>query len=88
MAHKRERTIPCSACDGAGNIEVPDPVVEIDYAAYWFQTRRPLVSLVFLAPLLILYEVGVVCGGDGAVVIRNGADYWLRNLLALSGSYL
>lgn len=46
---------------------------------YWAESRRPLVSLVFVAPLLVLYEGGVLLLGPGA--LRNGADVWLRQLL-------
>ncbi len=46
---------------------------------YWQMSLRPLISLVFIAPMLVLYEVGVLCLGRGAP--RNGADVWLRNFL-------
>jgi hypothetical protein len=46
---------------------------------YARQTRRPLVSLAFVLPLLIAYEGGVLFLGAGAV--RNGADVWLRQFL-------
>jgi membrane protease YdiL (CAAX protease family) len=50
---------------------------------YWQQSRRPLASLYFVAPLLAIYEAGVVLLGPHAV--RNGADVWLRQLLDLLG---
>jgi len=50
---------------------------------YWQQSRRPLTSLVFVAPLLICYELGVLMLGPGAM--RNGADVWLRQLLEWLG---
>jgi membrane protease YdiL (CAAX protease family) len=50
---------------------------------YWQQSRRPLASLAFVAPLLLLYEIGVLVLGPHAV--RNGADVWLRQLLDLLG---
>jgi hypothetical protein len=50
-------------------------------ADYWVESRQPLVSLVFAAPLLVVYEAGVVALGPRA--IRNGADLWLRGLLEL-----
>lgn len=46
---------------------------------YWRQSRRPLASLAFVVPLLVLYEGGVLLLGPKAV--RNGADVWLRQLL-------
>ena len=46
---------------------------------YWTQSRQPLASLLFISPLLITYELGVVSLGPAAV--RNGADAWLRLLL-------
>ena len=48
--------------------------------AYWTQSRQPLASLVFLAPLLVAYEVGAWWLGAG-----NGADVFLRWLLARFG---
>ncbi len=46
---------------------------------YWTSARRPLACLIFLIPLLGLYEWGVVwLGGDQAESFRNGADYWMR----------
>ncbi len=47
---------------------------------YWVQSRRPLASLVFLAPLLVTYEAGVLLLG-----VQNGADAFLRRLLDLLG---
>lgn len=47
--------------------------------AYWQGARRPLTSLAFVLPLLLLYEGGVLVLGPAAV--RNGADVWLRGLL-------
>lgn len=54
---------------------------------YWTDTRRPLTSLLFLLPWIALYEVGILMlsqPGDNG--LRNGADYWLRSLLSLTGS--
>jgi membrane protease YdiL (CAAX protease family) len=47
---------------------------------YWVQSRVPLASLVFLAPLLIAYETGVLLLG-----VQNGADVFLRRLLDALG---
>ena len=53
---------------------------------YWFEVRRPLVCLCFLAPLLVLYEAGVLwAGGADPAQIRNGADVWMRAVLAEMG---
>jgi hypothetical protein len=44
---------------------------------YWHRTRRPLPSLLFLLPLLTLYEFGVLwIGGHDPEALRNGADSW------------
>ena len=51
--------------------------------AYLRQSSRPLPSLAFVFPLLVIYEAGVLLLGPQAV--RNGADVWLRQLLDLSG---
>ncbi len=50
---------------------------------YWQQSRRPLASLAFVAPLLVIYETGVLWLGPQSM--RNGADVWLRQLLDLFG---
>ncbi len=50
---------------------------------YWQQSRRPLTSLAFVLPLLVLYEAGVLLLGPAA--LRNGADVWLRGLLDVLG---
>jgi hypothetical protein len=56
----------------------PDPL-DRWAAEYWGESRRPLTSLAFIAPLLAVYEVGVLSMGPQAV--RNGADVWLRRFL-------
>lgn len=48
---------------------------------YWTESRRPLASLVFLAPLLLIYEMGVTMFGAP----QNGADAFLRHTLELLG---
>ena len=48
---------------------------------YWHKTRRPLTCLVFLIPLLTLYEVGVMWAaknGSDVESVQNGADSWMR----------
>jgi membrane protease YdiL (CAAX protease family) len=50
---------------------------------YWTESSRPLMSLIFIAPMLVVYEVGVVLLGQPAV--RSGADVWLRKLLSIAG---
>ena len=47
---------------------------------YWSQSRRPVVSLVFIAPLMVIYEAGVLLWG-----VQNGADAWMRQFLDLLG---
>ncbi len=49
---------------------------------YWSQARQPLACLVFLLPLLAVYEAGVIwLGGSNPSAVRNGADYWMRGWL-------
>jgi hypothetical protein len=45
----------------------------------WDEPCRPLVSLAFVAPILVVYEVGILIVGHEQV--RNGADVWLRLIL-------
>jgi membrane protease YdiL (CAAX protease family) len=55
-------------------------------ADYWEATRRPLACLVFLAPLLLFYELGLALYGNFTVAtLRNGADEWLRGVLGCCG---
>jgi membrane protease YdiL (CAAX protease family) len=48
---------------------------------YWVESRRPLASLVFIAPLLVIYEVGVLWLG----VRPNGAHDLMQRFLDLFG---
>ncbi|HEY4759163.1 MAG TPA: CPBP family intramembrane glutamic endopeptidase [Thermoguttaceae bacterium] len=63
---------------------MPDQTVHSQFYSqaenYWVQSRRPVVSLVFIAPLLALYEIGVLVLG-----VQNGADAWMRQFLDLLG---
>jgi membrane protease YdiL (CAAX protease family) len=48
--------------------------------SYWVESRRPLASLVFIAPLLIVYEAGALLLG-----VQTGADVFMRRVLNLLG---
>ena len=50
---------------------------------YWQATSRPLTSLIFVLPMLAIYETGILLLGPEA--IRNGVDVWLRQFLGLMG---
>lgn len=52
-------------------------------AAYWRESRRPLLGLAFTFPLLLIYEIGVLASSGAAA--RNGADLWLRESLGAVG---
>jgi hypothetical protein len=53
---------------------------------YFAATRHPVPCLVFLLPLLLAYEAGVVwLGGARPESMRNGADVWLRHGLDRAG---
>lgn len=47
--------------------------------SYWTESSRPLTSLLFVLPLLAIYEVGMI--SLQADQMRNGADVWLRHSL-------
>jgi membrane protease YdiL (CAAX protease family) len=51
--------------------------------AYADESSRPLMSMAFIAPLLIVYELATVILGPHA--LRNGADTWLRRALESMG---
>jgi hypothetical protein len=59
--------------------ETTDSIV-IAAEGYWGQSRRPLASLIFIAPLLAAYELGVL-----TLRVQNGADAWMRGLLGWLG---
>ena len=50
---------------------------------YWAESSRPLVSLVFIAPMLVAYEASLLLLGPHS--FRNGADIWLRQFLDFLG---
>jgi membrane protease YdiL (CAAX protease family) len=54
---------------------------EVRAEPYWVQSRRPLASLVFILPLLAIYELGILCCG----VRPNGADVFMRHVLDAIG---
>jgi membrane protease YdiL (CAAX protease family) len=56
-----------------------EPAAGIPASDYWHEAARPLPSLVFVTPLLLFYELGVLTLGPRAV--RNAADVWLREML-------
>lgn len=57
--------------------------VEIDDHSYWSITRRPLPGLIFILPILLAYEAGVIwLGGSSADALRAGADSRVRQGLA------
>jgi hypothetical protein len=53
---------------------------------YWGQAREPFACLIFLLPLLLIYEFGVLAfsQSDGSLP-RNGADFWMRSWLKHNG---
>ena len=53
------------------------------WSRYAQQSRRPIVSLAFVIPILLIYEVGILLLGPEAM--RNGADIWLRRFLDTIG---
>lgn len=56
---------------------------------YWRETRRPFCNLLFLLPLILVYELGVwALAGENGDAIRNGADAWMRVFLSRAGIHL
>lgn len=48
--------------------------------------RRPLPNLVFILPLVLVYEGGVVgFGSESSAAPRAGIDFWIRDALAFLG---
>lgn len=53
---------------------------------YWSESRRPLASLIFLLPLLAVYECGIRwSNGEQIAAVQNGADTWMRIWLLQAG---
>jgi hypothetical protein len=70
----------------AENPALMAPSLELDAGDYWDEARRPLASLLFLAPLLIGYEAAVILlAGTAQTSLRNGADAWMRGWLLNMG---
>jgi len=69
------------------NDVIPHDIPQLSPDDYWSDTRRPLTCLLFLLPWIAVYEAGILMlsesESDG---LRNGADYWLRSLLSVSGA--
>ena len=54
--------------------------------SYWTESRKPVYSFLVSLPIIVLYEIGIfIINSDDIVVIRNGADVLIKNLLELSG---
>jgi membrane protease YdiL (CAAX protease family) len=53
---------------------------------YWSRPRHPWSCVLFVVPLLAIYEVGLhFLGPLPVATLRNGADVWLRSGLAAAG---
>lgn len=50
---------------------------------YQSQTLRPLISLAFVLPLIMVYEMGAIYGGNTA--LRSGIDQWLDRIVSAIG---
>jgi membrane protease YdiL (CAAX protease family) len=60
---------------------MPNPALNPSLAeSYWIESRQPLVSLVFILPMMLVYEVGVWNLG-----VQNGADVVMRKILDMLG---
>lgn len=66
-----------------GESAAPNSLVNSRAKAYLQASQRPLTALIFVLPMILAYEIGVVALGSGAV--RNGADVWLRKSLTYAG---
>ena len=61
----------------------PDP---LGPGTYFARTRRPIVCLAFLAPLLVAYELAAVWLASRGESVVGGAGGWLRFALAEAGA--
>ncbi|MSQ94066.1 MAG: CPBP family intramembrane metalloprotease [Gemmataceae bacterium] len=56
--------------------------MQLETDNYWSATKHPWACVLFVLPLLAIYEIGLYITGNAA---RNGADAWLRAALAEIG---
>ena len=55
---------------------------------YWSRPRHPWSCVLFVLPLLAIYEVGLhFLGPTPVAALRNGADVWLRSAPGLRGHF-
>jgi membrane protease YdiL (CAAX protease family) len=54
------------------------PLISPLAESYWTESRQPLVSLAFIAPMMLIYEIGVWKLG-----VQNGADEWMVKILSM-----
>jgi hypothetical protein len=54
-------------------------------ASYWTATRHPWACVLFVLPLLALYEIGLHGLGSSPEDLRNGAEVWLRGAVRAAG---
>ncbi len=59
------------------------PNISKEIAHYWHESAQPLASLIFVAPFLAAYELGLLCWDQSA--LQNAADLWLRRGLGTVG---
>ncbi len=52
---------------------------------YWQATRHPWACVLFVLPMLAIYEIGLHLSATSVDAMRNGADCWLRSFLAILG---
>jgi len=62
-----------------GSASAPAP----SKGAYQTETLRPIVSLIFIVPILLAYELA--CIGFDQTAIRTGVDQWLHQFLSTLG---
>ena len=56
--------------------------------SYLHDSRSALYSFIFTLPLFFIYETGILfLSNDDIVIIRNGADFLLRNILESFGIF-
>ena len=56
--------------------------------SYLHDSRSALYSFIFTLPLFFIYETGIIfLSNDDIVIIRNGADFLLRNILESFGIF-
>ena len=75
---------PTAASDAETFSRKLHPTSRQQRASYFVSAKRPIVSLYFLLPLILCYEIAkILAGGE---LLSSGIDLWIHNFLCIFGA--